>query len=535
MKKTLYLSIILVAGLLSSCKKDKKITPAKTNTGTDTTKTTTSAIDLVRDSIFLYSKEDYFWNTQLPSYSSFNPRSYTSGAEFASLQNEMDALSQYAINPATNKPYEYSMYSPGSAKYSFIDDGTETGALNGNKSDYGFDYGYEQVDENTVKIFILYVYPGSAAAAKGLTRGCEITAINGNTSISYDGSGYGSGSGAHNNLVYDAIFNSTTLSMTVTKLNGTSATVSMSNVAYTVNPVLKDTVLDLGGGHKLGYMAFNTFTSPSNAQPKLDAAFKTFSSGAITDLVVDLRYNGGGDISTAEYLDNLIVPLGVTSTMYTTVYNANLTTGKDPLLKNQVYNDGQGQFTLADVIASDIANNTKKFAKAGSLNVPRVFFMVGPNTASASELTINNLRALSQIDVQLVGDTTYGKPVGFYGLYIGNYIMYNPQFATVNSAGQGGYYAGMTPGTGGYKGYEIFDDYRFDFGDRNDPMLKHIINYITLSTYSMPTKVTQSLAASANQGYGLRHAATLNKKRVRRTFNGMIFNRKTTLRNVKHK
>ena len=202
MKKIFYLSIILITGLFASCKKDKKTTPTGTGTGTGTT--TTSAIDLVRDSIFLYSKEDYFWNTQLPSYSSFNPRSYTSGTEFASLQSEMDALSQYAINPATNKPYEYSIYSPGSAKYSFIDDGTETSALNGNKSDYGFDYGYEQTDINTIKIYILYVYPGSAAASQGLTRGCEITAINGNTNISYDGSG----SGAHNNLVYDAIFNS---------------------------------------------------------------------------------------------------------------------------------------------------------------------------------------------------------------------------------------------------------------------------------------------------------------------------------------
>ncbi|MCR8557134.1 hypothetical protein KXD93_05750 [Mucilaginibacter sp. BJC16-A38] len=525
MKKIFYLSIILLPGLFASCKKDKKTTPSGT--------TTASAIDLVRDSIFLYSKEDYFWNTQLPSYSSFNPRSYTSGTEFASLQTEMDALSQYAINPATNKPYEYSIYNPGSAKYSFIDDGTETGALNGNKSDYGFDYGYEQTAINTVKIFILYVYPGSAAASQGLTRGCEITAINGNTNISYDGSGYGSGTGAHNNLVYNAIFGSTTLSMTVTKLNGTSATVSMSNLAYTVNPVLKDTVLDLGGGHKLGYLAFNTFTSTDNAQPKLDAAFKTFGSGAITDLVVDLRYNGGGYVSTAEYLDNLIAPPGTTSLMYSTTYNSNLTNGKDPLLKNQVYNDGQGPYTLADVIAQLVATNTVNFSNTGSLNLQKVFFMVGPNTASASELTINNLRPL--MNVQLVGDTTYGKPVGFFGLNIGNYVMYNPQFATVNSAGKGGYYAGMTPGVGGYNGYQIYDDYRFDFGDRNDPMLSHIINYITLNTYSMPTKVTQSLAASANQGYGLRHAAALNKNRVRKTFNGMIFNRKVTITKVTHK
>lgn len=526
MRKFLYLSIVLIAGFLSSCKKDKKVTPSKTGTGT----TTTSAIDLVRDSIFLYAQEDYLWNTQLPSYDSFKPRSYTSGTEFASLQSELDALSQYAINPATNQPYEYSIYSPGSAKYSFIDDGTETGALNGSKSDYGFDYGYELTGVNTVSIFILYVYPGSAAASQGLTRGCIITSINGNSNISYDGSGYGTGTGVHNNLVYNAVFNSTTLTMTVTKLNGTSASVSLSNQAYTVNPVLKDTVLDLGGGHKLGYMAFNTFTSTDNATPKLDAAFAKFSSGGVTDLVVDLRYNGGGYVSTAEYLDNLIAPAGTSSLMYTTTYNSNLTNGKDPLLKNQVYNDGQGQYTLADVVAQEVANNKVNFSKKGSLNMSRVFFMVGPNTASASELTINNLRPL--MDVQLVGDTTYGKPVGFFGLYIGNYIMYNPQFATVNSQGQGGYFAGMTPGAGDYKGYQIYDDYEYDFGDPNDPMLSRIINYVTKSTYSSSTKTIQSLSATT-QSYGLRHSVALMNKHFKRNFSGMVFNKKINIRKAK--
>ena len=525
MKKIFYLIIILAAGTISSCKKDKKTTPGNTGTGT------TTAIDLIRDSIYLYSNEDYLWNTQLPSYASFNPRSFNSGGDFVSLQNEMNALSQYAINPATGKPYEYSKFNPGVAKYSFIDDGTETGALNGNKSDYGFDYGYQLVAVNTVKIYILYVYPGSSAASQGLTKGCEITAVNGNSNISYDGSGYGTGSGTHNNTVYNAIFNSTTLTMTVNKLNGTSATVTLANTAYTVNPVLKDTVLDGGTGHKIGYLAFNTFTSDANADPKLDTAFMKFSSNGVTDLIVDLRYNGGGFVSTAEHLDNLIVPPGNAGLMYSTYYNSNLTGGHDPLLKKQVYNDGQGQYTLADVIAQLVSTNTVNFSKAGNLNAKRVFFMVGPNTASASELTINNLRPL--MDVQLVGDTTYGKPVGFFGLNIGKYIMYNPQFSTQNSAGQGGYFAGMTPGVGGYNGYQTYDDYAYDFGDPNDPMLASIINYVKKGTYTVQNKVIQSL--SAQQTYGLRHSAALMKKRSSRNFSGMVFNRKITIRNVKNK
>jgi carboxyl-terminal processing protease len=526
MKKIFYLTVILFAGLFSACKKDKKVIQTGTGTGTGTT--TTSAIDLVRDSIYLYSQEDYLWNTQLPSYASFNPRSFNTGTEFASLQNEMDALSQYAINPATGKPYEYSIYSPGSAKYSFIDDGTETGAINGTKSDYGFDYGYELLADNSVGIFVLYVYPNSAADVAGITRGCQITAVNGNSDISYDGSGYGTGTGAHNNTVYNAIFTGTSLQLTVTKLDKTSATVSLTSTAYTVNPVIKTAILDGGSSHKIGYMVFNSFTSDDNADTKLDDAITSFASSNITDLVVDLRYNGGGYVSTAEYFDNLIVPAGNSGLMYSTYYNSNLTAGKDPLLKNQVYNDGTSTYTLADVIAQLVATNTVNFAKKNTLNVKRVFFMVSPNTASASELTINNLRPV--MDVQLVGDTTYGKPVGFFGLNIGKYIMYNPQFSTQNSASQGGYFAGMTPGTGGYNGFQIYDDYTKDFGDPNDPMLAHIINYVKVGTYAVSGKVVQNLAAVSPQSYALRHSALLLKKRAKTRLNGMVFNRKITVR-----
>ena len=60
----------------------------------------------------------------------------------------------------------------------------------------------------------------------------------------------------------------------------------------------------MGNGHILGYLVFNSFTSPANANPVLDAAFNYFTAQGVTDLAIDLRYNGGGYVATAEYIDN---------------------------------------------------------------------------------------------------------------------------------------------------------------------------------------------------------------------------------------
>jgi len=207
MKKIFYLFIILSAALVSSCKKSSKTTKGTDTDPTQQSKTGTT-IQLAQDSIWLYAKENYLWNDQLPSYATFKPRSFTNAAPLTALSNEMDALSQYAINPATNKPYEYYKYDPGRAKYSFIDDGTETGALNGTKGDFGFDYNYNAVDD----IRFVYVYPGSPAGLAGIRRGYQIISINNSTSISYDGvSGghtYGDGSGTNLKFVFNSVFNS---------------------------------------------------------------------------------------------------------------------------------------------------------------------------------------------------------------------------------------------------------------------------------------------------------------------------------------
>jgi len=472
MRKIFYLFIILFASLITSCKKDNKGNASP-------------SISLLKDSIYLFEKEDYLWNDAIPAYAAFNPRSYTGTNDLNALSNELTAISQLKINPATGKPYEFDSSNPGHAKYSFVDDGSTTAELNGVGADFGFGAGYREVND----LRITYVYPGSPADIAGLKRGYQITAINSNTNISYDLPPYGSGTSANYNFVNNAIFNSSTISLTLTDYTG--ATLNVSNLAktsYTVNPVIKSAVYAGTAGQKIGYIVFNSFTALTNAQPKLDAAFNNFIANNITDLVIDLRNNGGGSGETAEYLDDLIAPATKSGTlMYTNYYNTNLQNDNYPLLSKK-YKIIPGEFKPQ--------NNQVMFKKSLSLNISRVFFIVSRNTASASELTINNLRPA--LPIQLIGDTTYGKPVGEIPIPIGKYYLYSPQIYVENSANQGDYYAGMAPGSAAFAGVLANDDLTTDFGP-DESLLAATLNYIEKGYYptSTATQRTES-GARAN-------------------------------------
>jgi len=523
MKRLFYSIFILSVVLVSACKKSPKTTNSNISPNDPG-----STLDKIKDSVFLYCKEDYLWYDQLPTYQAFNPRSYSGADDITALTTELNKISQIAINPNTGQPYEY-YDSSGDAKYSFIDNGQVSSELNGNRGDFGFGLLYN--DQNDIRVS--YVYAGSPADQAGLKRGYQITSINGRTALSYDGPGYGDGTSNNYNFVYNAYVNSNTITMTLKKTDGTTMTVTSMPIAnYTVNPVLTYKTFDEGNGHIVGYIVFNSFTSGSNAEPQLNAAFNYFVAQNVTDLVVDLRYNGGGYVSTAEYLDNLIVPAAKTGTlMYNTYYNKTLQNGQEVLLKNQWRKDqstGQdynyGQFDYS------VAGNVVNFSKQGTLNVSRVFFIMTGHTASASELTINNLRP--EMDVQFVGETSYGKPVGFFDIDINVYQMYTPEFYTQNSAGQGGYYAGFTPGNATYPGKADYDDVTKEFGDPTEGLLSDILSYVKTGTYSVKTPVIQSLPGR-QRTLSIETQRNISKMFANAKFNGMVMNKKLKLRKIR--
>jgi carboxyl-terminal processing protease len=490
----LAIPVFLSLAMVTACKKNS-VEPEPVSPPVTTTTTPSGTRDeLTKDSIFLYGKELYYWNTSLPTYEVFKPR------DFSSNETELYAMTQYSMDPLTGKPYEY-VSNAREPKYSFFDYNAattgKTGALkadvNGSANDYGFSVQYNDDTDLRVK----YVYPNSPAAQQGLTRGCKLTSINGRTNLTYP---------TAVNFLNSAIFGTNpTITLAFNDINGNPKTAVVSSSLYTVNPILYTHVYTVNA-KKVGYIVFNSFTN--NVSAELNTAFASFATQGVSELIVDLRYNGGGYVSTATQIINLAAPAGETgNTMFTSYYNSYLQSitsaqrkasvlAHQPLLddagKLQTFTSGvNGTYaTYADLdFSPTAADNIEKFAKSGSLALNRIYFLVTGSTASASELTINSLKPV--MDVKLIGSTTYGKPVGFFPIRIDKVDMYIPEFETKNKLGVGGYYSGLTVDK------VSPEDLTKAWGDETETLLAYALLYAKTGNFVTTGTKTASLRATA--------------------------------------
>jgi hypothetical protein len=217
-------------------------------------------------------------------------------------------------------------------------------------------------------------------------------------------------------------------------------------ISPSLDAVLKDTIIN----GSIGYIALGSFPKLSTCKTALDAAFANLKTVNPTRLVIDLRYNGGGYVETAEYIANLVAPSSLTGkVMFSEQYNTSLSGGNATILKNQTYYDANGSTvnyngrtaTMADVDYTE-AGNTHKFAKASGLEtVKDIYFITSGNTASASELLISAMKPY--FNIKLVGGTTYGKPVGFFPVKVDVYSVYYSGFLIRNAAGWSDYFEGI--------------------------------------------------------------------------------------------
>ncbi|MBL4684953.1 MAG: hypothetical protein JKY37_10215 [Nannocystaceae bacterium] len=170
------------------------------------------------------------------------------------------------------------------------------------------------------------------------------------------------------------------------------------------------------GDRKIGYLFFQTFVAP--AFDELDAAFEDFNTAGVTDVLVDVRYNGGGLISVSRHLTDLLVG-GVA----------------DGKISYQVrYNDN-----FSDV---DSARKVDRI-KHSLPSIDAVAFVTTASSLSASELLINSVRAHTRVEI--VGDVTGGKPVGSKHLAFCDSVLAPITFELVNANEQGGYFDGLDP------------------------------------------------------------------------------------------
>ena len=264
------------------------------------------------------------------------------------------------------------------------------------------------LDNSGFYIYVYDVIKGSDADTNGVTRGMLITEIDGTTITSAN----------VNSLLNSNSFTIHLADYTMGNPVSNGNTITLTSRQVTENPI-KEAKVITNAAKKIGYLMYTQFSSTFDGE--LNAAFAKFKNEAITDLIIDLRYNGGGSVQTAVYLGGMITDQFIGELFSKQVWNKKVMASSDP--KNFVNN-----FT-DKILNKDANKNIILEEKINSVNLNTVYFIVSGSTASASELIINAMAPY--IDVKLVGTQTYGKHVGSITLYDSdNFERNGPNFKT---------------------------------------------------------------------------------------------------------
>jgi C-terminal processing protease CtpA/Prc len=209
-------------------------------------------------------------------------------------------------------------------------------------------------------------------------------------------------------------------------------------------------------GRKTGYIFFRNFVEPSYAA--LDQAFGELRSAGVRDLILDLRYNGGGLVAVAQYLAGLIGGVRTEGQVFTEYF----------------HNDKNA-----------FRNRTTRFdPKPNALNLDRLIVITTRASASASELVINALRPF--IPVTIIGDRTYGKPVGQYSIPFCDKVLAPVAFTLRNASGEGDFFDGLAPTC------VASDDTRHQLGDVLEASLREALTFVQTNACS-PAVLTPRL------------------------------------------
>jgi carboxyl-terminal processing protease len=316
------------------------------------------------------------------------------------------------------------------------------------------------------EVTVAFTDPNTPAAAAGLFRGARILQVDG---VDIE---FGNDADALNNAFFPS--NVGESHQFVVRDLGSADTRTFTMVADTVtaDPVQFEQVIDTPSG-PVGYLFFSTHIATSEAQ--LVEAMAMLEAQSVTDLIVDLRYNGGGFLDIANQLAYMIAGPSAASgrTFSELLFNAKHTV-TDPV-------------TGEALTPRPFHETTQGFsATAGeplpTLNLPRVFVLTGAETCSASEGIINGLRGID-VEVILIGSTTCGKPYGFYAFDNCGATYFSVQFASANAKGFSDFGDGFSPAdvsqVAGVElaGCSVADDFDHSLGDVGERRLAAALDY----------------------------------------------------------
>ncbi len=301
----------------------------------------------------------------------------------------------------------------------------------GETTGWGAGLGFDDLD----LLRILFVYDNSAMGKAGVRRGWQIKAMNGKTVASMS------------NSELNTVLNNASNSFVFIKNDGSETTAQMTQGAIVINSVQYSNIFPKGA-KKIGYIVFSDFLGSSVKE--LNSVFDDFSSKGVTDLILDLRYNGGGTLDCA---DSLVAMLAGKP-------------NKDKVYNTLTYNDKHIRTGYQSIIG----------LKSNSVHLDKLVVITTSSTASASELVISGLKPY--MNIKLIGSTTHGKPVGMNieGDTKINIAVAPISFRNVNSQGYSDYFEGIPVD------FAVKDNVTQDWGIPTDACLTAALNYISLGT-----------------------------------------------------
>lgn len=400
-----------------------------------------------------WTHELYLWYSEVPD---LNPSLYSTTASYFDLQKTS------AMTP-TNHPKD---------RFHFTYTTADWEALSQSGVEVGYGLQWEAVQARPPrKLVVAYTEPGAVAAQPplNLTRGTSVLTADG---VDVVNAGDTTSVNKINAALSPATVGETHTFSVLDPGASTPRTVVLQAISVTHSPVPTVKTLATTNG-TVGYLLFNDHLA--TAEQAMINAISTLKSQNITDLMLDIRYNGGGLLDIASEVAYMIAGAGPTAgqTFELQKFNGN----------NPTTNPVTGRPIVPLLFLSTTQGfSTTQGQPLPTLNLSRVFILSGPGTCSASESIINSLQGVG-VQVILVGSTTCGKPYGFYPQDNCGTTYFSIEFSDVNAKGFGDYPDGFspantTPAAGvTVPGCSVADDFSHALGDPAESVLSAALNY----------------------------------------------------------